>query len=267
MQEPQQASEREAKQGPSPGWVAGQMSPVQTGTAGGPAPLALPGGVRNRRGLVLRTSLLMALAFLLIMALLQVCTMTSAGNVLYQLSRAIASGLLSSSTGSDTVLSSFVYSLIFSLVQTLLASCVYLGFGIFLGRRTGNMSVVMSTAVLATLWYVLLDVLSPFISAILYYQMHDFPLNDLGNYFSSPDFIQPYIIFTIFDAFMICIWGLGAAALGGELTLPKPAPVRLDPYMLQGPLPVQIPPPIPGMKPPQGTTPNQEPPAPSGGAC
>nr|BBH94534.1 hypothetical protein KTA_27330 [Thermogemmatispora argillosa] len=282
MQEPQQASDREALQGSSPAPGPEQMAPVQAAAAGGgqgqpampPASQpqffqpATPG---HQGDLVLRTSLLMALAFFIIMALLNACTLTPLGDALGRLSVNMASGML----GYDSVtLANYLYSLIFSLVQALLAACVYLGAGLLLGRRTANMGVVMRAAGLATLWYVLLDVLFPFLFTVIFFQIRSIPLYELNSYFSSSDFIRQYIIFTIFDTVMIGIFGLGAAALGGELTLPRLPPVRLDPYLMQGPYPVQMPYPMPGGQPaggsgtppypgpgtPPGARPNQEPP-------
>ncbi|WP_156025240.1 hypothetical protein [Thermogemmatispora carboxidivorans] len=250
MQEPQRG------QGP------GQVPPVQPAMFTGGS---MQAGSRGQSGTILRSSLLMAIAFFCILLIFNACAISPVAGPLNQTTALIARNLTQSSQAAVT-LEGILYSLIFSVPTDLLAACVYLGAGIFMGRRGHTMSVIMLTAGLATLWFILLDALLSLIFAVIGLMMAEsISLNAIGELLGSSYFLAFYFGFLGFDLLMVLIFGLGFSAFGGLLGRPR-RPAPLAPYGGLGPYPTQAPYPAPpGAMPPPGWRPGAGWPVPSAG--
>ncbi|RAQ96289.1 hypothetical protein [Thermogemmatispora tikiterensis] len=267
MQEPQQKPEQAQPGQPE---LAGSGQTPAAGPGGQPfqpaGSAASPLGADTPRGSqeIWRTSLVMAVIFFFILVIVNACSVTPVGDAVGQGTAQMTRGLEQSPL-LQGVVSSLLFSLVFSLPQDLLAACVYFGAGLFMSRRLNKMRVIMLTACLATLWFMVLDALLSFLFILIGISTHGgFTAGLEASYFLSPSFLISYFDALLLDLFLILIFGLGGCALGALAGRPSQAqpmsyPMPM-PYPMPAPWPAGWPPtpapaPGPAPYPPQGSYP------------
>ncbi|GER82592.1 hypothetical protein KTAU_12290 [Thermogemmatispora aurantia] len=206
---------------------------------------ASPLGANTRRSSqeIWSTSLVMAAIFFFILIIFNACSLTAVGDAVGQVAIQMTRGLEQPSL-LQVVVSGLLFTLVFSLPQDLLAACVYFGAGRFMSRRLHEMRVIMITACLATLWFMVLDILLSFLFSLISIGIHGgFTAGLDASYFISPYFLIPYFDALALDLCLILIFGLSGCALGALTG--RPSQARPMPYPMPAPWPAGWPPPAP----------------------